>query len=826
MSTASTLPEVNEYLHRGWAPIPIPRGQKAPALKNWSHLRLGPDDLSAHFGSGQNIGILLGDPSGGLIDVDLDTPEAIALAPAFLPETAAVFGRSSKPASHWLYVSKGPTRTSRFRDEKGSVVVEVRSTGSQTVFPPSQHSGETVQWYKAGEPADINHEILRAAVRHLAAGAVLASHWPVHGSRQDAALALAGGLARNGWPPEKTAQFLSAVAMIAGDEETAKRVTAAYLTQRRLAAGDPATGWPRLAEIIGEPPVNTLLKWLYGKQRSADRGDSLYPAGNESGGSAGSQAQTLVSISLDSEVFHTPDCEAYASIHVNGHIETWPVRSKGFKDWLMHAFYSRERKPAGNQALQDALAQIEAQARFDGAEHPVFLRIAQIGATLYLDLCNEAWEVVKVTASGWEIVPDPNVRFRRSKGMMPLPTPKAGGSVELLRPYVNAADERIWVLLVAFLVGAFRPAGPYPVLILEGEAGSAKSTVSKLIRMLVDPSTPVLRAPPREERDLVIGAHNNWLLAFDNLSPLPASLSDALCRLATGGGFATRELYRDLDEVIFDATRPVILNGIDDPASRADLSDRGSVVSLKPIPDESRRPEAELLRSFDRDRPLILGALLDAVSRALRDQDSIRLNGYPRMADHARWVSAAEPALNWPTGTFLEMDQEQRQDTAAAGLEADEVAGRLVEFLSEFAEYRGTATELLGELNRRVPESCRGRAWPKSARTLASRVRRAAPYLRNSGIEIDECKESRTRRRLFVFRQRPQNIVPTVPIVLSPAESSSFGGDDREYAPGQASLNSSPHGALTDNELTDGDDGDGGKPSLSNECVMELEGRE
>jgi hypothetical protein len=259
---------------------------------------------------------------------------------------------------------------------------------------------------------------------------------------------------------------------------------------------------------------------------------------------------------------------------------------------------------------------------------------------------------------------------------------------------------------------------------------------------------------------------------------------------------------------------------------RADLADRGLVVSLKRIPDENRRPEAELLRSFERDRPLILGALLDAVSSALRNQDNIRLNAYPRMADFARWVSAAEPALNWPTGTFLVSDQEQRQDTAAAGLEADEVTIRLLELLGDRGELRGTATELLGELNQRVPETQRGRAWPGSARTLASRVRRAAPYLRNSGIEIDERRAPRTRRRLFVFRQLPQNIVPIVPIRPDLANSRALDGDDTEQTRGQPCLNASPLGALTDNDLTDGDEGDAAKPSLSDQCGVGLEGRE
>lgn len=63
-------------------------------------------------------------------------------------------------------------------------------------------------------------------------------------------------------------------------------------------------------------------------------------------------------------------------------------------------------------------------------------------------------------------------------------------------------------------------------------------------------------------------------------------ISDTLCRLATGGGFAVRRLYSDMDEVLFDAARPVILNGIEDIVTRPDLADRAVFLTLEPIPEE------------------------------------------------------------------------------------------------------------------------------------------------------------------------------------------------------------------------------------------------
>ena len=124
----------------------------------------------------------------------------------------------------------------------------------------------------------------------------------------------------------------------------------------------------------------------------------------------------------------------------------------------------------------------------------------------------------------------------------------------------------------------------------------------------------------------------------------------ALCRLATGGGFAVRQLYTDQDEVLFDAARPVSLNGIEDIVERPDLADRAVFLTLEPIPEERRRPEAEIRAAFEAERPRILGALLDAVVEGLKNLPETRLPKLPRMADFALWATACETAI-WPAGT-------------------------------------------------------------------------------------------------------------------------------------------------------------------------------
>jgi len=210
----------------------------------------------------------------------------------------------------------------------------------------------------------------------------------------------------------------------------------------------------------------------------------------------------------------------------------------------------------------------------------------------------------------------------------------------------------------------------------------------------------------------MIAANNGYLLAFDNLSGL--WLSDALCRLATGGSFAVRQLYTDDEEVLFQAARPILLNGIEDVISRPDLADRALFLSLPPIGEAQRRSEAELWREFEIARPRILGALLDAAAHALRTLtgSGCRPDGLPRMADFTLWATACETAL-WPAGTFARAYEANRRAAIETMIDADPVASCVREIVALRKSWIGTAAELLS-----LGAGCSGdrlswRSWPK-----------------------------------------------------------------------------------------------------------------
>ncbi len=500
-----------------------------------------------------------------------------------------------------------------------------------------------------------------------------------------------------------------------------------------------------------------------------------------------SQAARLVEYAKDVHLFHSPEGQPYASVRVESQRYSWPLRSRTFREWLVRRMYECEGVVPKTAAVDDALTLLAAVAQFDGPEHAVSVRVAAHDGAVYLDLGDTSWQAVRIDADGWKVIQNPRARFRRTGTMLPLPVPQrtdksAPERLDELRQFVNVASNEDWILIVAWLLAAFRPKGPYPLLVFHGEQGSAKSTTTRFLRNLIDPNVALLRSEPKDMRDLMITANNDWLLAFDNLSHVPPWLSDALCRLSTGGGFATRQLYTDDEEKTFNAQRPVMLNGIEDIATRPDLLDRMLVVYLPQIDEAHRQPEASLHQAFEEAKPRILGALLDVLSGALRHLPEIALEGSPRMADFAVFGVAVERALGWEPGTFLAAYDENRQGADDLVLEHPLVpplrvlleGGRFVKTAdgtvtgAEVGRWHGTAQDLLAALNSVVDQlgnkaTRHLKIWPNTPKGLSNLLRRLQPNLRRAGIDITFDKEGRDRDRRRVITITREDYVPQGP---------------------------------------------------------------
>jgi hypothetical protein len=467
-------------------------------------------------------------------------------------------------------------------------------------------------------------------------------------------------------------------------------------------------------------------------------------------------ADVLTVIGTSFDLWHDPEERAFASIGRR----TYSVRSKSFKTLLVSRFREMTGGQVANgEALGAALLAIEGVAVHERPECEAHVRVAEHGGRVYVHLADANDTVIEIGPDGWRECEAPPVRFFRPRGMRPLPRPRPGGRLDDLRQFLNVPDDHLWALIRAWLAMTFREKGPFALLVLLGEQGSAKTTTAKLLRRLIDPREIAVRSQPKDVRDLMIAARTNWVLSFDNLSGLPDWLSDALCRLATGGGFGTRELYSDDEETTFNATRPAIVNGIEDFVTRPDLLERSLLIQHPTIPEERRRPEAELWAEFEECWADLLGAVFDYVAGGLRELPNVHLTRLPRMADFARFAVACELALPEGERVFLAAYKENQAGANEQVLEESLVAVALRQFMIDRDEWVGTATELLNHLKGLVPEDQRkdkDQGWPKKPNGLSNKLKSLAPSLRRA-TRIDVCigekDTNRKRTRLITVRR-------------------------------------------------------------------------
>lgn len=676
-----------------------------------------------------NIGIVTGKPSGVVV-LDIDGPTGDAAFRKycaehnFVPETLTATTGNGR--HHYFAHPGGEVPNSARTIADG---VDVRGDGGYVVAPPSRHrSGTTYAWLAGGQPPQQAPDWLLQ--RMLA------------GKRERRSSMKSAAVCREAVPEGRRNTELASVA----GRLRNRGLDEPQIIERLLKENDD-----RCVPPLDPSEVRSIAKSV---SRYAPRMNSATTTGPRGTDREETIAQRLIRLAGTSSLFHDPDRTAYATVLQNGHAENWAIKSSDFRHWLTHQYWLETQSAPSSRAITDAVGVLEAKAQFAGDIHQVFTRVAEHNGAIYFDLANEDRQVVEITPAGWTLITDAPVKFRRPKGVRPLPVPADGGGLDELRPFLNVAGEHDWMMMIAWLLAAFRPHGPYPLAALHGEQGSAKTTTARVLRALVDPNIAPVRCEPKDGRDLMISATNGWVIALDNLSHVSESLSDALCRLSTGGGFATRALYTDAEETILDAQRPVVLTGIEDLATRGDLLDRSLVIYLPRIPSGERMTEREFWARFDAAQPRILGSLLTVVAGALAELPKVDLDQLPRLADFATWITAAEPSLGWERGAFLKAFVSNRHQANAIALEGSVLAAPILKLI-EKGVWSGTAEQLLHRIGNLVSDSVRRSSdWPRTARGAAGALRRLSPNLRPIGIEIGFGREStRDRTRLITIRR-------------------------------------------------------------------------
>jgi hypothetical protein len=471
-------------------------------------------------------------------------------------------------------------------------------------------------------------------------------------------------------------------------------------------------------------------------------GEHAHP---ESGGSMSDQLVAIVRDNPDIELFHAPGDQehGYATVTEGDQTSSFDIEGASFSSWLTKACLETQGRAPTKDVLATAINSLKAIALHQGGEHPVSLRVGGYDGDWYLDLGDESWQVVRITNGTWESVRKSPVRFIRSAAMRPLPPPSMGGNINDLWTLVNIPDPDHQKLFLCWLVAALCPSGPYAILMLHGQQGSAKSFTTAIARQLIDPNQANLRRPHKCEEDLMVSAGCNYVLAFENLSSLPDWMSDAFCALSTGSGFATRKLYTNKDESVLQACRPIILNGIPALGTRGDFVERCVSLQLPPISAENRKSSEELEREFARMHPTLQGALLDITAKAVQLLPSIKLAEMPRMADFARLGVAVERVCKWPDGSFLRAYAENAKGMNLLALESG-LGGLLVPLVESELAVREpdsiwdvSMKQLLQRLRGSVNDDRDlKRFLPAYERNLRTGLDRLAPSLRSAGIHV------------------------------------------------------------------------------------------
>ena len=410
-------------------------------------------------------------------------------------------------------------------------------------------------------------------------------------------------------------------------------------------------------------------------------------------------------------------------------------------------YLKKTNKHLNEKQIKAAFRHYAIMARYEGKLIESDARIVREGNSIYYDLGSDnallLSDCVAIDDRGWRIVKNDQPRFQTFETQDTQVIPQRGGSLDLLDKYLNLKPDQL-LLLKAYLVSCFIPGYPHPILQLDGEAGSSKTTTSKILKSLIDPSKIKLQDMSAKQDDLTQNLDHNYFPAFDNVSEIKPMVSDTLCRAVTGEGIEVRMLYSNGDSYVRFYRRSVLINFISIDAQKEDILSRSLMIRLEPIEEDKRKTEEQFWPEFNLDKPFILGAIFDAASQALQIYPTLKLDNLPRMADFQKWGYACALAIDEKSGQeFLDLCAKnvvkQREET----IDSNPFLMAMLYYRDEHpnASWRGTTADFLGILEsiaRSEKLDMLSRFWPKDSVRLAKAINNHFSQFSKLGIQIDK----------------------------------------------------------------------------------------
>ena len=482
----------------------------------------------------------------------------------------------------------------------------------------------------------------------------------------------------------------------------------------------------------------TLLNHHMDFRAAARAASEMYPQKNKAKSENGLLEEMITR--KDVTLFHDELGEAYISLDISDHQETWSCKSKAMKRLLSSKSWEKHKKPLGSEALKSMIAVLEGRACFEGPLVRLHNRVAWRNDELWYDLTDEEWRAIKIDANGWETVDKPPIIFKRYKHHQSQVAPIHSGDVKLFLNYINIINPEHRLLLLVFLITCFIPDFPHVMLVVFGAQGSSKSTLFKLNRLVIDPSTIDVVALPDNQKELVQTLAHHHSLFFDNVSYVPEESSDTFCRAITGSGFSKRELYENDEDIIYKFQRCIGINGINLVTIRPDLLERSLLIELERIDQTKRKTEKELYKDFTVDLPSIIGGIFDVLVKAIKIKPTITIKSLPRMADFAQWGCAIAQALGYTNEDFLMAYQHNIYRQTEMLVNENIVATVMFSFMEDKDDWKDTPTQLLKLLTDKAEfagiDTRREKFWPKGANILSRRLNELSTPLKQMGLSV------------------------------------------------------------------------------------------
>lgn len=474
--------------------------------------------------------------------------------------------------------------------------------------------------------------------------------------------------------------------------------------------------------------------------------------------SSAATKMAMLGLQTAHELFHTPSGEPFVTVKDGGVLKHYAVQGSDYAEHLTRLNYLEYATAPAADAVKAASNIVAGEAKYAGAEHEVFARIAHHEGLIWVDLGDPTWRAVRIDSHGWRVVDSAEVpvKFKRTRSTRALPEPQSGGSLDELRSLFKIEDAD-WMIIPGWLVGVFQEDGGRAHLELIGQQGSGKSTFARMLVRIVDPTDILLRSVPRNEEDLMIAVQSRTVIGFDNVSSLHPEMADNFCRLSTGGGFATRKLYANREEESFTAQQPALWTSIVPiTLNRPDLQERTVTARLESLANETYRSERDINAEFAVMLPRLTGALYSAVSTALYHQDTVELESRPRLADFATWVEAASPAFGWDVGDFSAALEASNMMANVMAVDASPIGRLVYGFMKDQQHWEGSVSDLLVTIRELASDDDkRQRQFPKDSARLGVQLRRMQRPLAALGVWVGF---DRSRRANVVLLDRNDEV--------------------------------------------------------------------